>query len=64
MYQTCKKFELNSKTVKRWVLEIKNSKKASKRVKFSHPLLYPQMKESLYEEYKELRKKGLKVSLV
>ena len=67
MYQTCKKFELNSKTVKRWVVDeekIKNSKKASKRVKFSHAASYPQMEESLYEEYKELRRKGLKVSLL
>ena len=65
MYKTCKHFVLNSKTVKHWIIqedEIKRSKKASKRVKFTKRARYPEMEELLYKEYKDLRKKGLKVN--
>lgn len=64
LYQTCKKFSLNSKTVLRWIRDkkkIKKSSKGSKRVKFGRTAQYPEMEERLYSEYKEMREKGLKV---
>jgi transposase-like protein len=67
LYQTCKAFSLNSKTVKRWIdneEKIEESKKGSKRVKFARSAQYPEMEERLHTEYKDLRKKGLKVGLL
>ena len=64
LYQTCKRFTLNSRTVKRWIVDkksIKESKKGRKRVNFNRKPNHPQMEKQLYESYKELRKKGLKV---
>ena len=64
LYQACKKFSLNSKTVLRWIKDepaIRESKKGSKRVKFIRKPQHPEMEAKLYLEYKELRKKGLKV---
>ena len=58
------KFSLNSKTVLRWIKDepaIRESKKGSKRVKFIRKPQHPEMEAKLYLEYKELRKKGLKV---
>ena len=58
LYQTCKHFALNSKTVIRWLQgaeTIRKSRKGSKRVKFTRKAHYPEMEESLYREYKELR---------
>ena len=64
LYQTCKRFSMNSKSVMRWVKDeekIRGSSKGSKRVKFDRRAQYPGMEAKLYLEYKELRKKGLKV---
>ena len=64
LYQTCKHFNLNSRTVKRWIVgkkAIKESKKGRKRVQFARRPKYAEMEEKLYESYKELRKKGLKM---
>ena len=66
LYQTCKAFSLNSRTVKRWIdneEHIEESKKGSRRAKFTRSAQYPEMEEKLHVEYKELRKKGLKVGL-
>ena len=55
---------MNSRTVKRWIVvkkAIKESKKGRKRVKFSRTAKHPEMEEKLYDSYKELRRKGLKV---
>ncbi len=63
LYQTCKRFSLNSKTVLRWIGDeekIRTANKGSKRVKFQRRPKYPEMEERLHKEYKELRKKGLK----
>ena len=65
LYQTCKAFNLNSRTVRRWINgeeKIVESKKGSKRIKFSRNAQYPEIEERLHSEYKDLRKKGLKVS--
>ncbi len=40
---------------------IKDSKKGRKRVKFARRAHHPDMEKKLFEEYRELRKKGLKV---
>ena len=64
MYQACKRFQLNSRTVKRWIVDkkaIKESKKGRKCVKFARRAHHPDMEKELYKEYKELRKQGLKV---
>ena len=64
LYQTCKTFSMNSKTVLRWIKDeekIRKSKKGSKRVKFVRSAQYPVLEERLHGEYKELQKKGLKV---
>ena len=65
LYQTCKRFSMNSKSVMRWVKDEEkirgSSSKGSKRVKFDRRAQYPEMEAKLYMEYKELRKKGLKV---
>ena len=50
LHQTCKKFSLNSKTLL-WKM----------RVTFERCPHHPQMEERLHMEYKEMRKKGLKV---
>jgi len=64
LYQTSKRFSLNTKIVLQWVGDeegIKNSKKGSKHRQHVRPPLYPEMERQLYLEYKELRKQGLKV---
>ena len=64
LFQTCKRFSMNSKSVMRWVKDeekIRGSSKGSKRVKFERRAQYPEMEAKLYSEYKELRRKGLKV---
>ena len=64
LYQTCKQFSMNSKTVLRWIRDeekIRDSKKGSKRVKFERSAENHEVEERLHGEYKELRKKGLKV---
>ena len=57
LYQTCKKFEQNLKTVLRWITnerKIKNSSKGHKRVKFERTSQYPAMEDTLYKEYRSL----------
>lgn len=64
MYQTSKKFSLNTETIGRWVSnveKIKKSKKASKRVSFTRQCQFPDLEKELYDEYKKLRKQGFKV---
>ena len=64
LYQTSKKFALNTKTVLRWVREeekIRETKKGSRRVAFEKSAFFPDMEERLYDKYKQLRRKGLKV---
>ena len=64
LYQTSKKFSLNTKTIGRWVRDeakIKKSKKASKRVSFTRQCQFPEMEEELYREYKQLRRQGFKI---
>ena len=64
LYRTCKRFQLNNRTVKRWITNekaIKESKKGRKRIMFERRAEHPGMEQKLYKEYKELRKKGLKV---
>ena len=63
-YQTCKKIELDSKTMLRWIKDegkIKSSKKGRKRVTFEQTSQYPAMEDTLYKEYRNLRQKGIKV---
>ena len=64
LYQTCKQFELNTKTVLRWIKDekkIRDSKKGSKHTKHDRRAKYPDVEERLYREYRDLRRKGLKV---
>ncbi len=64
LYRTCKKYSLNTKMVVRWINDeekIRDSHKGSKRVKFQQTAQFPDMEKQLYAEYKDFRKKGLKV---
>ena len=64
LYKTSREFSLNTKTILRWVKDeqkIRGSKKGSRRAVFQRSALFPDMEERLYGEYKELRRKGLKV---
>ena len=63
-YQTSKKLSLNTKNILRWIRaeeQIRDSCKERRRVEFQRTALHPEMKKKLYSEYRELRKKGLKV---
>ena len=64
LYHTCQKFDLNMKTALRWIKyqkAIHDSKKGRKRVSFGRTAEYLEMEEVLYEEYRRLRQRGLKV---
>ena len=64
LYKTSKTFQLNTKTVLRWIKDekkIRDGKKGSKHTKHDRPAKYPDVEEKLRAEYRELRKKGLKV---
>ena len=64
LYTTSKKFSLNTKTILRWAAaesEIKKSKKGSKHMKHTAKGEHHEMEAALYQKYKELRRKGLKV---
>jgi len=64
LYQTCKKFELNSKTILRSIKDewkIKNSRKGRKCVQFEWTSQYPSMEDTLYKEYHSLCKQGIKI---
>ena len=57
-------FSLNTKTILRWISSektIRKSAKGSKHAKKRRPAKYPAMEEKLVSEYRELRKKGIKV---
>ena len=64
LYQTAKRFSLNTKTIGHWVADvekIKKSKKASKRVTHARRCHFPDLEKELYCKYKKLRKQGFKV---
>ena len=64
LYKTSKTFQLNTKTVLRWMKDAKirdGTEKGSKHTKHDRPAKYPDVEEKLRTEYRELRKKGLKV---
>ena len=64
LYRTSKRYELNTKTVLRWIKQeskIKDASKQSKHLKHQRKVMHPEMEKKLYDEYKKLRKKGLKV---
>lgn len=64
LYQTAKKFSLNTKTILRWLKDeenIRESKKCCRRVKLKCRGRYPDVEERLYDDLKQLRRKGLKV---
>ena len=64
MYQTSKKFSLNTNTVLQWVHteeDIRDSGKGRHPINFKRTAMHPDMEETLYREYRELCKKGLKV---
>ena len=51
LYQNCKQFELNTKTVLRWIKDEKkilDSKKGSKHTKHDRRAKYPDVEERLY----------------
>ena len=51
LYQTCKNFNLNSKTVLRWIKGEKKiwaSRKGRKHVEFNQKLQYPALEDTLY----------------
>ena len=55
---------MNTKNILRWIKaekQIQESSKGRRCVDFARSALHPEMEERLYAEYKELRKKGLKV---
>lgn len=63
LYQTSKKFDLNTKTILRWAAEeaISKSSKGSKHcVKHWRPD-HPEVEAAVMTESKEMRRKGLKV---
>ena len=64
LYRTSKCYELNTKTILRWIKQeskIKDASKQSKHLKHQQKVMHPEMEEKLYDEYKKLCKKGLKV---
>ena len=64
LYQTSKKYELNTKTILRWAaseMEISKSTKGSKHCHKHHKPDHPEMEAAILEEFKEMRRKGLKV---
>ena len=64
LYQTSKQFSLNTKTILRWAGDeekIKDAKKGSKHAVHVRRAMHPEMETELYQEYKALRKRGLKV---
>ena len=56
LYQTCKKFSQNMRSVQRWVqveTKIRDSKKGSMCVKFQRSAQHPEMEEKLYNKCKK-----------
>ena len=55
---------MNTKTILRWVADeekLKKAKKESKRTITVRKAAFPEMEAALYQEYRSLRKRGLKV---
>ena len=64
LYRTHKMLSLNTKTILLWINSeemIRKSAKGAKHVKKRRPAKYPSMEEKLVKEYREMRKKGIKV---
>jgi transposase-like protein len=64
LYQTSKRFSLNTKTILRWVADKEKQNKAKKGSKHTitvRKAAFPEMETELCQEYKALRKRGLKV---
>ena len=64
LYQMSKRFSLNMKMILRWVVnkeKLKKAKKGSKCTVITRKAAFPEMEAELYQEYKSLRKRGLKV---
>ena len=62
--RTAQHFYIDRKMVQRWVKDeekIKASRKGAKKVKHDRRAEYPDMEEQLHSEYRELRRRGLKV---
>lgn len=55
---TCKLFDLNTKTLGRWIASETRLKDSKRGVRWGR---YTDMEARLHDEYKELRAKGLKV---
>ena len=56
LYQTSKKFSLNTKNILRWILveeQIRDSSKGRRRVEFQRTALHPEMEKKLYSGYRE-----------
>ena len=59
MYQTSRRFSLNTKTILRWAGDeekLKKAKKGSKHTVTERKAAFPEMEAKLYREYKSLRK--------
>ena len=64
LHQTCKNFNLNSKTVVCWIKgerKIRASRKGRKRVEFDRKPQYPALEDTLYQEYRNHRQRGVKI---
>ena len=62
LYQTSKRFSLNTKPILRWVIDdgkLKEAKKGSKRAVTARKAAFSEVEAELYQEYKSLRKRGL-----
>ena len=63
-YQTCQKFGINKKSLQRWISnegKIQKGKKGAKRIGSGRRAFWPDVEEKLFEEFQEIRQKGLKV---
>jgi transposase-like protein len=61
LYRTSKNYSLNTKTILRWVKDVKKikaAKKGSKHIQHFRKAAHPEVEERLYKEFRELRKKG------
>ena len=64
LYQTSKRFSLNTKTILRRVADeekLKKTKKVTKHMIITRKAAYPEMEAEIYREYESLCKRGLKV---
>ena len=64
LYQTSKKFSLNTKTVLRWAASEEKIQKCPKGLRHlpkDRPAMHPEVEAALHAEFREMRQKGLKV---